>query len=324
VTQKLYPNAANYKVISDFFGAFCDTYKSLDNNSSPIQPAVLSYICENLNKNRILSKITLPFVISENNDHTIYFTPIKLNQGVKLYDCYNLNSLVFGFKYIYEVNKKNVLPIIVRKNNIVSIGSCFYTDFGIITAKHCLDVDEAQIGDGNATVFPEILNETPIYSSELYDIAVIDYKCNNKSIIPCLPIGEVECLDEVLTMGYPKHSGFLNFITATKGSVAAIEEAYLPNARHKFLLLNSAISGGNSGGPVLNHAGEAVGIITDKSYGESSEQIKGKKEGENKPTDYANLGYGLAIPIEYASKIYNAKIKLDHKIKFVSNLGDKH
>jgi S1-C subfamily serine protease len=102
-------------------------------------------------------------------------------------------------------------------------------------------------------------------------------------------------------MGYPSHAGFGNFVTATLGAIAAVEESYL--YKHELILLTSKVKGGNSGGPVINKRGYAVGIVTETPAAEGDA--------------YDKFGYGLAIPIKYINEILMNGSKLEENINFV-------
>ena len=214
----------------------------------------------------------------------------------KMVISYILNCVVYGFKYIYELNKKNVLPMYVKKNDSLYIGTCFKTVHGIVTAKHCIsNTKSIQIGG----ITKEELFDCNILTKDNLDLVIIQL---NKSINLENYILTSNCfiLDEIMVMGYPSHSGFDNFITATIGSIAAIEKSYL--TKYDLMLLTSKVKGGNSGGPVFNNQGYVVGVVT--------ETPNPKGEG------YDQFGYGLAMPQYYIEEIIKSGKKLDEKINF--------
>ena len=70
--------------------------------------------------------------------------------------------------------------------------------------------------------------------------------------------------------------------TTTTGSVVSFGEMYLMKC--EMMLIAAKISGGNSGGPVINDKGSLVGITSCLTDGEG---------------DYDNLGYGVVTPVKY-------------------------
>ena len=102
-------------------------------------------------------------------------------RGRAIYNFF-LNSLVYGFEYIYDTFKKNVIPIVYRNSNNETMGTCFRYANGIVTAKHCIsDVEQASILGYSS----EILNKSNVYihDNENIDIAYIDTKSAVNDII---------------------------------------------------------------------------------------------------------------------------------------------
>jgi S1-C subfamily serine protease len=173
---------------------------------------------------------------------------------------------------------------------------------GIVTAKHCLtDGDNIAIRGYKAN----FLNSCKIYVSKNEDIDLAYIETGEQ---PRFTIAEPHILDDVLVMGYPKVSFFLNFCTGEKatisamaelrmtptlGSIAAEGEIYFPHGLPKLLLVTAKIRGGNSGGPIINKEGLVVGVAT------------GIPAGEGLSDD--NVGYGMAYPILSVEKMISEK-----------------
>jgi hypothetical protein len=87
------------------------------------------------------------------------------------------------------------------------------------------------------------------------DLAVIE--CPSDLDAKPLPVAkeQVNPGAEVFVLGYPL--GIANVIS--RGIVGAVED--------KYFLFDAPISSGNSGGPVVNHAGEVIGVATMGSHG---------------------------------------------------------
>lgn len=281
----------------DFALYFGNKYKKLDNYNTIIQPKTISKICDILCNLNVLSKIHVAGFNTFFEEEFYYKIPKNIPNTID-YQKY-LNNRVYGFKYIYQSYKNNVLPIYVYNKQTCKqqTGTCFKTHIGIITAKHCLkNQNYAQI----STIKANILKNSKILVNSSLDLLLIkpkDYEFNDY-----IEFGTGEIIDEIMVMGYPKHAGFGNFLTATTGQIAGIETCYLYG--HELMLLTGKIKGGNSGGPVLNNKGQVVGIVTETPESEG---------------DYDKFGYGLAIPFKY---IDNLEEIYDKKITFVDDISE--
>lgn len=209
-----------------------------------------------------------------------------------------LNSVVYGFEYIYEKNKDMVVPIVWDKGNgQYATGTAFKYFNGIATAKHCItDVDNLMIKGFTASELEQ--SRVYVHQNDAVDVAFIEIgKVLNMDAFP--ESGNV--LDDVLVMGYPKIPSFTDMITAEKtsiaskaearqttttGSVVSFGEQYLMKC--EMMLITAKVSGGNSGGPVINDKGSLVGITSCLTDGEG---------------DYDNLGYGVVSPVKYLMDI---------------------
>ena len=106
---------------------------------------------------------------------------------------------------------------------------------------------------------------------ERIDIAVIGVAGASFAPLEAADLSRVRAGDDVYAIGAPNSLAF----TLTKGVVSSKERLV---GRQQYIQTDAAINSGNSGGPLLNDAGEVVGV---NSY---------------KMTD--SEGIGLAIPID--------------------------
>jgi len=281
----------NIKCASDFATHYKDKYKIIDPHHKDeimIQPKHVAKICDLLVENGSLE----PVKVGNMNDYgramSFYTSSLDLGKlhSMKEMLVKRLNCFVYGFPYIYESNKVNVRPIIVKQGDDFSNGTCFNTVQGIVTARHCLDkCDAIQIEGIKAAT----LKSARIYGLDGIDLTLIvpqsDYKWIDKFMTT-----KGDVLDDVLVMGYPKHCGFNALLTATTGAIAAIGQTHLE--KYELMLLTGKIKGGNSGGPVINTEGYVVGVVTESSDAQGG---------------YDKFGYGMAIPSSYLGKLKEIK-----------------
>ncbi len=287
----------------------------LPNGQVKYQPYMIEYICDRLCDSGIIECVRSAKGLSHGSNYLYTPGSPEFFQINKDYLLYYFNSLVYGFDYIYQAFKDNVIPIIGKDSNgNLTMGTCFRFANGLLTAKHCiLDLSDISINGYSS----EKLNNSHIYvsSNDNLDIAFIDINEPINSII----CGEdAHVLDEILVMGFPKIPTFTDFLTAelatisskatvrltpTKGYVAAQGKEFL--SKVETLLITAKIKGGNSGGPVINGVGSIVGVACQIPY-------YGNEIG-----DYDDMGYGVALPIKYAEDIVKNK---EHEYNKKANL----
>ena len=272
-------------------------------NREFIQPDTVHKICELLTKNRVLI-CTRVGTSTEGFDSNYLFMPRNEDGFLQKHPAvvFRFNCLVYGFRFIYSTYREFVLPVIVKKDGDISMGTCFRFHSGILTAKHCLDVDEVCIPGFSS----EQLNNCQVLMSEKGDIDLAYIELNQPSI---LVSDDAHVLDEVLVMGYPKIPQFFDFCAAeratvssipTRGVVASMADQYLSKSAGQLMLVTARIRGGNSGGPIIGSNGAVVGVAF------SEPMSKG---------DYDEMGYGIAYPIEVFYELL--KNPLDMKVNFV-------
>ena len=127
------------------------------------------------------------------------------------------------------------------------------------------------------------------------DLAVI--KIDTDKVLPVAKLGNSESMqvgDWVLAVGSP----FGLSETVTAGIVSAKGRNIVPNRQFQsFIQTDAAINPGNSGGPLVNMAGEVIGIntaiLTDTN---------------------AYAGVGFALPSNTVVTVYNQLIGPDHRV----------
>lgn len=256
-----------------------------------VQPDVVHAICESLVKKGLLVCTRTGTGVSGMDSNYMYLASsesVFLSKDPRL--IFYFNCMAYGFPYIYSAYLDYVLPIVVKKNGKESMGTGFRYRNGLVTAKHCLQVDQVYIPNYSV----EKLTNSLVFVSkdENLDLAYIELGEPSP-----LVSNEAKVLDDVLVMGYPKIPMFFDFCAGeratissipTKGAIAAIAEQYITRSIGPLMLVTARIRGGNSGGPIIDANGAVVGVAF--------------AEPESKG-DYDDMGYGIAYPISVLDKM---------------------
>lgn len=138
------------------------------------------------------------------------------------------------------------------KTNKVSSGTGFFVNQrAIVTNQHVVDgCDQVSvIGVGGASVIAE---------DKTTDLAVIFARNPTDSYL-ALASKNVSLGEDVSTFGYPLQQVLSPTIHMTKGSVSSLAGL---SGNTSLFQMTAPIQPGNSGGPVINEAGEVVGVAT--------------------------------------------------------------
>lgn len=282
---------------------FIERYKNTDPSKEhyPVQPSIVERICSKLCTLGLMERLRSNFKMAEFDDflHSLDITTWS-DEISRKRTSQILNSLVYGFEYIYKTYKTKVKPILFEAaDGSITVGSGFEIFGGIATAKHCLEGSKSIAIQGYSA---DILSKAKIltHPNKNIDIAFIDIG-DKEQISPY--VAEAKILDDVLVMGYPRVPMFTDFLTAERATISSQATGRITPTvgniaaqgdtiqRTSLFLITARIKGGNSGGPVINSRGEVVAIAcadTDLSEG-----------------DYDKLGYGVATPAKYLLEIMN-------------------
>ncbi len=186
--------------------------------------------------------------------------------------------------------KYNSVFVIISGN---SLGS------GFAIGENCVITNAHVIGNTRSiqinTYSGEKYSATLIGMDEDLDIAVLSV---SGAKFPILKLGDHNKMntgDDVYAIGAPKSMAY----TLTKGVISAKERVI---SKHTYIQTDAAINEGNSGGPLVNDAGEVIGINTLKML--NSE------------------GIGLAIPMNVLRDfVKSLNIETDENGNVTSTLG---
>jgi serine protease Do len=140
-------------------------------------------------------------------------------------------------------------------------------------------------------------------ADERTDIAVVSVSDGVFKAVKCGDSEGAMIGEWAIAIGNP----FLNFIndahpTVTVGVVSALNRNFAPSEGVYYqgmIQTDAAINPGNSGGPLVNAAGEVIGINTFIYTGSSNNR--------------GSVGIGFAIPIERARRVADELIKYGHR-----------
>ena len=148
---------------------------------------------------------------------------------------------------------------------------------------------------------------TPVKSvlgyDQLRDLAILEVSTSRVSPLVLGDSNSVQPPDTVYVAGYPKSlrlADYLKFrpkVTTSIGNISAIHKSSL----NRWLQFTAPISGGSSGGPVLNSQGEVIGVATWilRSTGEINTEAMLRKISEDpaidiKVDDVQNLNFAIS------------------------------
>ncbi len=179
----------------------------------------------------------------------------------------------------------------------VGTGIIMSEDGYIVTNAHVIYDDEYGYGEAQAVQI-QMSDEETIYDADIVaydqeaDIAVLHIDADGLVAAEFGDSSELKVGDMVVAIGNPLGLEFQN--TVTCGIVSALNRQVTINDNTMTLIqTDTAINSGNSGGPLINSAGQVIGINSAKmssSYSSSSASIE---------------GIGFAIPMTEASIIIN-------------------
>lgn len=176
----------------------------------------------------------------------------------------------------------------LQVNNLGS-GVIMSKDGYILTNKHVIqNADQIVVALQNGNIYEAIL----VGSDNLTDLAVLKIRADNLATIPQNAERQVHVGDVALAIGNPYNLGQ----SVSQGIISAVGRSAVGDSlgRQNFIQTDASINRGNSGGALINSAGELVGIST-LSIGKTANEIA---EGLN-----------FAIPMDIANDVLHKIIR---------------
>jgi hypothetical protein len=196
-------------------------------------------------------------------------------------------NLIMGWQYTVNRYSNSVFKIehIIHGDSSIGTGFLYGKKNILITNAHCVDkADKVNVYDVN----DNLITYTNIVKDEKYDLAAI-YLETEFTSTPFTPSSEIENLAEVVTIGYPSiPMTKLAYQVIHKGEINAFVEDYYGQ---NYIVFSAKTSSGNSGSPLLNKAGQVIGVVTSELFEKEAFFEKGK------------LPYYGAIPITHLDTI---------------------
>lgn len=180
-------------------------------------------------------------------------------------------------------------PIPRQKQKAQSLGSGFviHPDGIIVTNSHVVRLGGDKLADSVKVKFlgdsskSEGVDVEVVGVDPIVDTAVLRLKQKPKTPLAVIPFANSDSLkvgEWVIAIGNPHGLSH----TVTKGIVSALGRDILPEISADFIQTDASINQGNSGGPLINMAGEVIGV--------------------NTAIDPRGQGLGFAIPINTAKR----------------------
>lgn len=222
---------------------------------------------------------------------------------------------------VYNLTKESVVEMYVSGTGLISEEPFIYRGSGvcidksgfIVTSGHFLwgeersdplEIKKLQIEMSKENGRPIYLNLEDLDASfkpnprisEHSDLAIIKVDAGD---LPCLSLGnsdKVKVLDQVMALGYP---GGTYKPIATLGRIAG-RGIYVQD--EKMIMVNLSVAHGMSGGPLVNMAGEVIGIIV--AIPQMKLDCQSANGGEFNCKGEPTSRFAYAIPINKAKALY--------------------
>ena len=165
--------------------------------------------------------------------------------------------------YVLDPNNQPLdpqpLPALTEKKQIASGTAFVVASSGYLaTCAHVLEsASSIQVTIGNHTYDADVVEK-----DEANDVAILKIKAANLHVIP-LAADLPEQGDDGSVAGYPLSDALGDSLKITHGRIAG----FVDQKDEHFIQIDAAVNPGNSGGPLVNAAGEVVGIIDAGLFG---------------------------------------------------------
>jgi len=161
-------------------------------------------------------------------------------------------------RFVFTVPFVPVFALVGRDREVSGSGFVISPDGYILTNDHVVErANRIKVELPNRKVYPARLVGTDPFA----DIALLKVDLPEGETLTALPLGDSDAVREgewVIAIGSPLGLKW----TSTAGIVSAVGRDVAAAKIADFIQVEAALDMGNSGGPLINTAGEAVGINT--------------------------------------------------------------
>ena len=135
----------------------------------------------------------------------------------------------------------------------------------VMTAAHVVDIEGRYVLNKNKQFPFKIIDHRGIIYpvkkikklSFLKDFVIFELETKNKPPLDFFKIGKAKQGEKIAILGYPLE----NSLSLTTGTISSLEKKKLAEETWSQIFFSAPVAPGNSGGPLVNSKGEAIGIV---------------------------------------------------------------
>lgn len=204
----------------------------------------------------------------------------------------DIDSSKYNAKTAYKAVEKSVVSVVTYMGDVGVTEDAAGEGTGIIVTSDGYIVTNSHVISDTKDIGVEVITSDGVsyagivvgYDSRT-DLALVKINAENLSPVTFVNSDQIEVGQDALAIGNP--GGVIYSNSLTKGAVSALNRTVSSNSMVSYIQTDAAINPGNSGGPLLNIAGQVMGINTIKIA----------------DTDYEGMGF--AIPSNTVIEIVN-------------------
>ncbi len=204
----------------------------------------------------------------------------------------NIDSADYNARKAFKAVEKSVVGIVTYTGKVgieedaegEGTGIIVTEDGYIVTNSHVIS-DTKDIGVEVITSDGQSYSAVVVGYDSRTDLALLKINASNLKPVEFVNSDQIEVGQDALAVGNPGGMNYSNSLT--RGAVSALNRTVSSNSMVMYIQTDAAINPGNSGGPLLNIAGQVMGINTIKIA----------------DTDYEGMGF--AIPSNTVIEIVN-------------------